>query len=194
MYYATKYEFFKVLLEREEMRTMTRDEYKSAADFWKTKERREMPGEQLKPAVDEFLSSSTVCALATGTGAYVRCTPLEYSFHDDKFWIFTEGGEKFIGLAQNNNVSLAVFEKNTDFGSLKSVQVMGIAKIIEPMSEEYLAHAEYKRVSVEVLQNLADKGQPMHLLCIEPVRIDVLFSDFRKQGYDSRQALNFTRK
>lgn len=173
---------------------MTTDEYKAAADFWKTKERSEMPAEQLKSAVEEYLCSSSVCALATGTGDYVRCTPLEYSYHDDKFWIFTEGGEKFIGLAQNNNVSIAVFEKNTDFGSLKSVQVMGIAKIIEPMSEEYLAHAEYKRVSAEVLQNLADKGQPMHLLCIEPVRMDVLFSDFRKQGYDSRQALNFTRK
>ena len=174
--------------------TMTADEYKAAADFWKTKERSEMPEEQLKPAVEEYLCSSSVCALATGTGDYVRCTPLEYSYHDNKFWIFTEGGEKFIGLAENNNVSLAVFEKNPDFGSLKSVQVMGIAGIIEPMSEEYLAHAEYKRVSVEVLQNLADRGQPMRLLCIEPVRMDVLFSDFRKQGYDSRQVLDFTQK
>ena len=153
---------------------MTTDEYKAAADFWKTKERSEMLEEQLKPAVEEYLCSSSVCALATGTGDYVRCTPL--------------------GLAENNNVSLAVFEKNPDFGSLKSVQVMGIAGIIEPMSEEYLAHAEYKRVSVEVLQNLADRGQPMRLLCIEPVRMGVLFSDFRKQGYDSRQVLDFTQK
>lgn len=174
--------------------TMIADEYKSAAEFWKTKERSEMPEEQLKPAVEEYLCSSSVCALATGTGDYVRCTPLEYSYHDNKFWIFTEGGEKFIGLAENNNVSLAVFEKNPDFDSLKSVQVMGIAGIIEPMSEEYLAHAEYKRVSVEVLQNFADRGQPMRLLCIEPVRMDVLFSDFRKQGYDSRQVLDFTQK
>ena len=150
--------------------TMTADEYKAAADFWKTKERSEMPEEQLKPAVEEYLCSSSVCALATGTGDYVRCTPLEYSYHDNKFWIFTEGSEKFIGLAENNNVSLAVFEKNPDFGSLKRVQVMGIAGII------------------------ADKGHPMHLLCIEPVRMDVLFSDFRKRGYDSRQVLNFTQK
>lgn len=141
-------------------------------------------------AVEEYLCSISVCALATGTGGYVRCTPLEYSYHDDKFWIFTEGGEKFTGLAQNNNVSLAVFEKNTGFSSLKSVQVMGIAGIVELMS----AHAEYKRVSIEVLQNLADKGQPMHLPCIEPVRMDVLFPDFRKQRHGSRQVLNFIQK
>lgn len=42
---------------------MTTEEYKAAANFWKTKERKEMPVEELKPAVEEFLRSSTVCAL-----------------------------------------------------------------------------------------------------------------------------------
>ena len=90
---------------------MTSEEYKKAVDFWKSKECKEMPSEQLKLVVEEFLHNSFVCALATGTDDYVRCTPLEYSYHDDCFWIFTEGGEKFIGLEKNKNVSLAVFEK-----------------------------------------------------------------------------------
>ena len=173
---------------------MTTEEYKKAADFWKVKECKEMPIEQLKPIVEEFLFKSVVCALATGTGDYVRCTPLEYSYHDGQFWIFTEGGEKFIGLEKNKNVSLAVFEKNPDFGKLKSVQVMGTAKLIEPMSSEYVAHAEYKNIPVAALQKLADQGQPMQLICITPVRMDALFSDFKKQGYDSRQKLDFTQK
>lgn len=80
---------------------MTTEEYKKVADFWKAKECKEMPIEQLKPIVENFLRNSAVCALATGTGDYVRCTPLEYSHHDGKFWIFTEGGEKFIGLEKN---------------------------------------------------------------------------------------------
>lgn len=171
---------------------MTTEEYKKAADFWKEKECKEMPVEQLKPVVEDFLRDSTVCALATGTGDYVRCTPLEYSYHDGKFWIFTEGGEKFIGLEKNRNVSLAVFEKNPNFGELKSVQVMGTAKLIEPMSAAYVAHAEYKKIPLAALQKLADQGHPMHLLCIAPARMDVLFSDFKKQGYDSRQKLDFT--
>ncbi len=168
---------------------MTTEEYKAAANYWKSKEYKKMPVEELKPVVEKFLCSSTVCALATGTGDYVRCTPLEYSFHDEKFWIFTEGGEKFIGLEKNKNVSLAVFEKNPNFGELKSVQVMGQAKLIEPMSEEYVAHAEYKKIPVAALQKLADEGRPMHLLCIQPVKMDILFSEFKKQGYDSRQVL-----
>ncbi len=32
----------------------------------------------------------------------------------------------------------------------------------------------------------------MHRLCIDPVGMDVLFSEFKKQGYDSRQKLDFT--
>lgn len=171
---------------------MTTEEYKKAANFWKEKEVKEMPVEQLKPVVEDFLRDSTVCALATGTGDYVRCTPLEYSYHDGKFWIFTEGGEKFIGLEKNRNVSLAVFEKNPNFGELKSVQVMGTAKLIEPMSAAYVAHAEYKKITLAALKKLADQGHPMHLLCIAPARMDVLFSDFKKQGYDSRQKLDFT--
>ena len=171
---------------------MTTDEYKSAANFWKGKQQKEMPTDQLKQIVEEYLNGGSVCALATGSGDYVRCTPLEYSYHDGKFWIFTEGGEKFIGLEKNNNVSLAVFDKNPSFGELRSVQVMGRAEIIEPMSAEYVAHAEYKKIPVDALRKLAERGQPMHLLCITPVRMDVLFSEFKKQGYDSRQTLDYT--
>lgn len=173
---------------------MTTEKYKKAADFWKAKECRAIPIEQLEPVVEEFLRSSAVCALATGTGDYVRCTPLEYSYHDGQFWIFTEGGEKFIGLETNKNVSLAVFEKNPDFAELKSVQVMGMAELIEPMSAEYVSHAKYKKIPVAALQKLADQGNPMHLLCITPIRMDVLFSNFKKHGYDSRQKLEFTQE
>ena len=173
---------------------MTTEEYKEAATYWTSKERKEMPTDQLKSIVEDYLSAGSVCALATGTGDYVRCTPLEYSYHDGKFWIFTEGGEKFIGLEKNNNVSLAVFDKNPSFGELKSVQVMGKVTIIEPMSAEYVAHAEYKKIPVAALQKLFEQSRPMHLICITPVKMDVLFSDFKKQGYDVRQVLEHTEK
>ncbi len=170
---------------------MTPEEYKQAADFWNEKESKAMPVEELKPIVEEFLGGNSVCALATGAGDFVRCTPLEYSYHDGCFWIFTEGGEKFVGLSKNKNVSLAVFEKNPDFGELKSVQVMGAAELVEPMSADYVAHAEYKKVPVTALQKLVGQGHPMYLLRITPSRMDVLFSAFKKQGYDSRQKLDF---
>ena len=169
---------------------MNKDQYQSAATYWTSKPCVEMPAEELKQYTEDFITSHGVCALATSSGEYVRCTPLEYSYHDGKFWIFTEGGEKFIGLEKNKNVSLAIFDANPDFGKLKSLQVMGEASIIEPMSEVYISHTKYKRIPVTALQNLFDQGRPMHLLCISPTRMDVLCSDFKKQGYDSRQVID----
>lgn len=69
----------------------------------------------------------------TGTGDYVRCTSIECSYRDGKFWMFSEGGEK---------ITLA---------ALKKLEV------------------------------------PMNLICATPVKIEVLCSEFKKEGYSSRQ-------
>lgn len=170
---------------------MNTEEYKEAANYWKNKENKRMPVEQLKSIVDDYLKSNSVCALATGYADYVRCTVLEYYYSDGKFYIFTEGGEKFIGLEKNNNVSLAVFEKTVGFQQLKSVQVMGKVRIIEPMNDEYVKIAREKKISIAALQKLIEQNHPMHLLCVTVTRMDILFSEFKKLGYDSRQELVF---
>ncbi len=78
-----------------------------------------MPKEQLKEKIEAYIQANNTCALATGAGNFIRCTPLEYSYHDEKFWIFSEGGEKFIGLCKNENVCLAIFDKYEGFGKLR---------------------------------------------------------------------------
>ena len=45
-----------------------------------------------------FIQEHKVCALATGSGEYVRCTPIEYNFVDGAFYLFSEGGMKFMDL------------------------------------------------------------------------------------------------
>ena len=165
---------------------MTHEQFKEAADYWNKKERTEMPQEALKQAIDAYVNANNTCAFATGTGDYVRCTPIEYCFHDEKFWMFSEGGEKFIGLEKNANVCLAIFDKYDGFGNLKSVQVMGKAEMIEPFSDTYNAHASYKKIPLTVLQKL---DTPMNLICVTPIKIEALFSDFKKDGYSSRQTL-----
>lgn len=165
---------------------MTQEQFKQAAEYWNKKDRKKMPKDQLKKVVEDYIHSNNVCALATGIGEYVRCTPLEYSCYDGKFWIFSEGGEKFIGLAKNENVCLAIFDRYDGFHNLKSVQVMGKAAMIEPFSECYNVHAEYKKIPISALEKLKT---PMNLICITPTKIEALFSDFKKDGYDVRQTL-----
>ena len=169
---------------------MTHEEYAKAANFWKEKETVQMPEEELKEAIEKYVKANNTCALATGTGEFVRCTPIEYSYHDEKFWMFSEGGEKFTGLEKNDNVSLAIFDKYDGFGKLKSVQITGKAELIEPFSEVYNAHAAYKKIPMQALKKL---NPPMHLICIQPVKVDALFSEFKKEGYDSRQVYVYDR-
>ncbi len=165
---------------------MTHEEFEKAAQYWNNKEKTVMPQEQLRQAVDAYIKANNTCALATGTGAYVRCTPIEYSFHDGKFWMFSEGGEKFIGLEKNDNVCLAIYDRYDSFGNLKSLQIMGKAEIIEPFSDAYKAHAEYKKIPLAALEKLES---PMNLICVTPVKIEVLFSEFKKEGYSIRQTI-----
>ena len=107
--------------------------------------------------------------------------------HDGKFWMFSEGGRKFIGLEKNSHVCLAIYDKYDGFGNLRSLQVTGIAAMVKPFSEEYNTHAAFKKIPLDALKKLPS---PMNLICVTPTRIDALFSDFKKDGYSSRQILH----
>ena len=78
------------------------------------------------------------------------------------------------------------YDKYDGFGSLKSIQVMGKAELIEPFSDKYNEHAKIKKIPIEALKKMES---PLNLICVTPVKMDVLFSDFKKEGYSSRQIL-----
>ena len=77
---------------------MTHDQFKKAADYWKNKKQNAMPEEKLKKTVLEYINSNNTCALATGTGDYVRCTPIEYSYHVGKFGCFQKVAKSLLVL------------------------------------------------------------------------------------------------
>ena len=160
----------------------------AAACYWEEKDTAAVKLERgrLQAAVEDYIRANNTCALATGSGSYVRCTPIEYSWHDGCFWMFSEGGRKFIGLAENPRVCLAIYDKYEGFGKLSGVQIMGRAELVEPFSAPYLAHAAYRKVSVDFLQR---RKSPMHLLRVRPTRIECLFSSFKALGCDPRQTL-----
>lgn len=141
---------------------------------------------KLQAMIEDFIQQNNTCALATGAGDYVRCTPIEYSYHDGCFWMFSEGGKKFIGLAKNSNVCLAIYDKYQGFGKLHGMQVMGRAELVEPFSETYNAHAAFRKIPLDALRKLSS---PMHLIRVCPTRIDCLFSEFKELGCGPRQTL-----
>ena len=167
---------------------MTKEEYRSAARYWEDKDADSVKLEpwKLRAMVEEYVKTNNTCALATGTGDYVRCTPIEYSWHDGYFWMFSEGGKKFIGLAENPHVCLAIYDRYEGFGNLHGMQVMGLAELVEPFSEAYNAHAAWKKIPLDALRRLSS---PMYLIRVRPVRVDCLFSDFKELGCAPRQTL-----
>lgn len=122
-------------------------DYRKAQNYWKEKEAAsvKMDADVLRKKITEYINANNTCALATGADGFIRNTPIEYSYHDGCFWMFSEGGEKFIGLEKNPNVCIAIFDKYAGFGTLKGLQVMGIAQVVEPFSDEYNAHAAAKK-------------------------------------------------
>ncbi len=169
---------------------MKRMEYQEAANYWNNKDMDavKMPRQELLEAMESYIRKNNTCALATGFGTYIRCTPIEYSYLEGSFYLFSEGGQKFVGLEQNDNVCLAIFNKYEGFGKVKGMQVSGKVNIIEPFSNEYNRVAIFKNIPLETLKKLP---HPMYLLQVVPERIDFLNSEFKEKGYGSRQAVNF---
>ena len=165
---------------------MDEEQLDQAESFWERKgaTQRQMGKQDVWEAIDAFLSQRRICALATSGNGFVRCTPLEYGFHGGALWAFTEGGKKFRALRASKAVSVAVFDANGDFGSLRSVQMQGDAELVEPFSEEYVAAAQARGIPLDALRRLSE---PMWLIKVVPSEATLLDSSLREKGFGTRQ-------
>lgn len=159
-------------------------DYEQAAKFWETRDAGATKAPDARERLETFLAERHVCALATGSGDAVRCTPIEYGWHDGAFWLFSEGGRKFAHLARNPHVCLAVFDSSSEFGSLHSAQIQGTATIVEPFSDEYRRALAAKHISEEAARKAGDH---LHLIKVVPEEADFLDSNLRRDGYSVRQ-------
>jgi len=165
---------------------MTHEEFEKACSYWERKDADtvKMDDETLGEEIRRYLRANNTCALATGYGEFVRCTPMEYGFHDDALWMFSEGGKKFAALERNPNVCAAIFNPYEGFGRICGMQVSGRAELIEPFSDAYVQAAAWRKLPLAALKKLEE---PMHLIRIAPERVDFLCSDFKKRGFGVRQ-------
>lgn len=163
-------------------------DYDTASGYWINKDKDSVHIEQnaLKDKIEQFIKSHNTCALATGCNDFVRCTPIEYNYVCGFFYLFSEGGLKFKALKENRHVAFAVYEPYGGFSNLKSLQVTGMAEIVEPFCDEYLKLLEHKKIPVEAMKKLP---QPMHLIKIIPTEYDYLDSELKKEGFAARQHL-----
>lgn len=160
--------------------------YDVASTYWLKKEDTsiKMEDEMLYSMICNYVKKKNTCALATGGNNYLHVTPLEYAFHHDCFWIFSEGGLKFKGLKDSPFVCLTVFDEYTNFGNLHGLEVEGIASLIDLSSSEYEVALEEKKLSLDAIRKLS---HPLYLIKIVPTSFTFLSSDFKELGYSTRQ-------
>lgn len=165
-------------------------DYNKAASYWIEKDKNavKMERQALKAKIDAFIGRHKTCALAVADKDFVRCTPIEYNYLEDCFWLFSEGGLKFKALKNNKNVCLAIYDEYAGFGKLGGMQVTGIAEVVEPWSEEYVKLLEFKKLSIEAMKKLPFT---MNLIKVKPSVIDILDSSLKKEGVNSRQQYQF---
>lgn len=146
-----------------------------------------MGQQELLAAIGKYVTNHNTLALATASDGYVRCTPLEYIFANEAFYIITEGGFKFRGILQNDKVSAAIFDPYTDMSDITGLQIYGTSELIGRDTDEYRQILAMKNVTPEMLDTLPSA---LFLVKIKPLKYDFLNSEFKKQGFDSRQSVN----
>ena len=130
---------------------------------------RGLPEEELMKEIRRFISGHRCLALATHAGSSVRCTPSEYLFLNDVFYIVTEGGAKFRGILDNGRVSAAIFDEETIPGRMTSLQLRGEAGAVKEGTEEYFSVMEAGHFSGEFL---SDNPVTLFVIRITPLRYE----------------------
>jgi|GEM_PF-427296 len=144
----------------------------------------EMIRKELKNEINKFIEINNTCTLATGSGDFIRNTPIEYTYYRDEFYFISEGGFKFKGILQNPNVCISIFNSYTSMNELKGMQISGESEIIPCWSEEYIELIKVKELNVESLKSLPFN---LNLIKVVPRVFEFLNTDFKENGMDSKQ-------
>lgn len=159
-------------------------------EYWSEQQKTavHMSREQSLSAMEAFIGRHGTCALATGAGSFVRCTPMEYTYMGGRFYFYSEGGQKFNALEKNRAVSLAMFRYSGDPDDSHGLQVAGTAKLYPPRCELFKQVLAFDEIPYD-----EDKANEVDVCLIEitPAEYEMYSTDFIKAGYDVRQIVRF---
>lgn len=147
---------------------------------------RVMEERRLIQICQDFMKKHNTCTLATGYDSRVRATPIEYIFLDGFIYMLSDGGEKFVNILYNPNVSICIFNQYRNMNQLSNMQITGTAELISPDSEEYKSVLVLKRLNYEKVRMLPFS---LNLLKVDIGKIELHWSDFKEMGYDAQQIL-----
>lgn len=143
-----------------------------------------MEKKKLWGEIQKYIEKHNTLALATANGEIPRCSPVEYQYINEKFYIITEGGEKFAGILKGNLVSFSIYDNYENMGKVRGMQITGTSEIVPLFSEEYYQVFKGKKIYNEVIGRLPID---LYVISLTPFKFEYLNATFRKQGYDAKQ-------
>ncbi len=149
---------------------------------------RAMEEDALLDAVHTYIDAHGYLALATAGDGYIRCTPLPYLFHDELFYIVTDGGTKFRGILDNGRICGAIFDTSSDFTDRNPhLQFTGDAEAVPPGTAEYRTVMEERGYTEAILSTLP---MTMFLIRLTPFQYEFYDPALEAEGFDASQSMH----
>ena len=101
-------------------------------------ERKRLSKEELEKEIIDYLSKKQACSLATcGKDGVPRISVVDYVNEGLTIYIFSEGGDKFKNLTENNKVAIGIGTSAQTFRSVRGVNLWGIAEVFTEDTPEF---------------------------------------------------------
>lgn len=102
------------------------------------RERKHLSKESLEKEIIDYLSKKHPCSFATcGKDGVPRISVVDYVSEGLTIYIFSEGGDKFKNLKENNKVAIGIGTSNQTFRSVRGVNIWGIAEVFTEDTQEF---------------------------------------------------------
>ncbi len=143
---------------------------------------KDMPKEELKIEIRNFLDNRKVLVLCTCSNNIPRATPMDFYTEKDSFNIYVgpAPGRKVKNIEENPIISIGIYTPMSE-GKIQGMQITAIGKERLIFLKE--GNEEFKKAQKIV------RGRRKLLLKIIPEKIELLNYDFVKKGYSRLQTL-----
>ena len=143
---------------------------------------KEMPKEELKKQIREYLDKRKVLVLCTCNKNIPRATPMDFYTEKDSFNIYVgpAPGRKVKNIEQNPNISIGIYTPLSE-GKIQGMQITATGK-------ERLIFLKEGDEEFEKAQKIV-RGKRKLILKIVPEKIELLDYYFIKEGYSILQVL-----
>jgi uncharacterized protein YhbP (UPF0306 family) len=146
----------------------------------------QMPEEDLKKVIRDFLDKRKILVLCTCLDNTPRATPMDFymdkTSNDFNIYVGPAPGRKVKNIEENPNISIGIYTP-MDTGKIQGMQITASGK-------ERLVFLREGDKEFDKVQKIV-RGKRNLLLKIIPEKIELLDYDFVKDGYSRLQYLEF---